>query len=68
MSQCEDCGLVDPPDTHTCQQYEDRIKAERSAMTVEELLTEFEQRLEELERHVIRISLEIAQSRPWGRP
>mgnify|MGYP003704540175 CR=1 FL=1 len=40
MSICEDCGLADPPDTHTCKQYEDRIKAERSAMTTEQVLAD----------------------------
>lgn len=68
MSQCEDCGLVDPPDTHTCQQYEERIQAERQSMTTEQLLEEFEQRLTELERRVVRLALEASHYRPWSRP
>lgn len=66
MSKCEDCGLIDPPDTHTCQQYEDRIKAERTAMTTEQVLQEFEIRLQELERRVAELSIAYRSSKPWA--
>lgn len=66
MTHCSDCGLADPPDTHTCQQYEDRIKAEREAMTTQQIINEFEQRLQELERRVATLSIAYAQNRPWS--
>jgi len=66
LTHCSDCGLADPPDIHTCQQYEDRIRAEREAMTTQQIINEFEQRLQELERRVAALSIAYAQNRPWS--
>lgn len=65
MEKCEDCGMINPPDDHECQEYEDRIKAERAAMTTEELLTDFEARITELEKRVAHLSIESRSLAPW---
>lgn len=66
LAECDDCGMIDPPDDHECQQYENRIKAERELMTVEEILKEHEMRLHELERRVASLSISQSYSRPWS--
>jgi len=66
MMSCIDCGMVDPADTHTCQQYEDRIKAERALMTVEERLAEYEARIEALERRLAQVTVTLMHNKPWS--
>ena len=65
MEQCSDCGLIDPPDTHTCQQYEDRVKAERALMTVEDRLQEYEARINALEQRLAQVSTMLLMNKPW---
>ena len=65
MSKCEDCGLDNPPDDHECAQYEERIKAQRRAMTTEQVLEEFDARLTELERRVARLSIQSKGEAIW---
>ena len=66
MTSCSDCGMDDPSDTHTCQQYEDRIKAERALMTVEERLAEYEARIEALERRLAQVTVSLMLYKPWS--
>ena len=66
MMSCIDCGMIDPPDTHTCQQYEDRVKAERALMTVEERLAEYEARIEALEQRMAQVTITMMYNKPWG--
>lgn len=65
MSKCEDCGMLNPPDDHECAEYEARMKAERGAMTVEQIMDQFEQRLTELERRVAVLSIQSREYSPW---
>ena len=65
MNKCEDCGLENPPDTHTCAEYEARMKAERDSMTTEQILEQFDQRLTELERRVATLSTNAIGATPW---
>lgn len=65
MSKCEDCGMPNPPDDHECQEYEDRMKAERDSMTTEQIIEQFEQRLTELERRVAALSIQAREHSPW---
>lgn len=67
MEHCSDCGLADPPDTHTCQQYEDRIKAERALMTVEDRLQEYEARINALEQRLAQVTTMLMANKPWGK-
>lgn len=67
MNQCSDCGLIDPPDTHTCQQYEDRIRAERALMSVDERLQEYEARINALEQRLAQVTVMLMGSKPWGK-
>lgn len=66
MTSCSDCGMIDPPDTHTCQQYEDRIKAERASMTIEERLAEYEARIEALEQRLAQVTTTLMFNKPWA--
>ena len=66
MTSCSDCGIANPPDTHTCQQYEDRVKAERALMTVEERLAEYEARIEMLEQRMAQVTITMMYNKPWG--
>lgn len=66
MKSCSDCGIANPSDTHTCQQYEDRVKAERALMTVEERLAEYEARIEALERRMAQVTITMMYNKPWG--
>lgn len=65
MTKCEDCGMLNPPDDHECAEYETRMKAERDAMTVEQIMDQFEQRLTELERRVANLSIQSREYSPW---
>ena len=65
MSKCEDCGMENPPDDHECAEYAARIKAERDAMTTEQIMDQFEQRLTELERRVSTLSIQSREYSPW---
>lgn len=65
MTKCEDCGLINPPDTHTCQEYEQRVRHERNMLTTEQLLLEFEARITELERRVAALSIQANGAAPW---
>lgn len=67
MTSCSDCGLANPPDTHTCQQYEDRIKAERASMTIEERLAEYEARIEALEQRMAQVTTTLMFNKPWAK-
>lgn len=62
---CTDCGMVDPPDDHTCQQYDSRIAAERARMTIEEKLNEMEHRLNEIERRLAQHTADLLGRKPW---
>ena len=65
MTKCEDCGMDNPPDNHECAQYEARMKAERSTMSTQELMDEFDARLTELERRVATLSINAQGATPW---
>lgn len=65
MTKCEDCGMLNPPDDHECAEYEARMKAERDAMTTEQIMDQFEQRITELERRVATLSIQQQESAPW---
>lgn len=65
MNNCEDCGMIDPPDDHVCQQYEDRIKKEKAARSIGETVQELEYRVEELERRVASLSIQHQHYSPW---
>ena len=62
---CEDCGMINPPDDHVCEQYEARMKAERAAKPIEQVVEELEQRIEELERRVASLSTQASYFTPW---
>lgn len=66
MMSCIDCGIANPSDTHTCQQYEDRVKAERALMTVEERLAEYEARIEALEQRLAQVTVTLMHNKPWS--
>lgn len=65
MTKCEDCGMLNPPDDHECAEYEQRMKAEREAMTTEQVIEQFDQRIAELERRVAALSIQAKESTPW---
>lgn len=65
MNNCEDCGMINPPDDHVCQQYEDRIKKEKAARSIEETVQELEYRIEELERRLASVSIQQLSYSPW---
>ena len=62
---CEDCGMINPPDDHECEQYEARMKAERDAKPLEQIVLELEGRIEYLEQRVAQLSAGASYFSPW---
>jgi len=66
MMKCEDCQMIDPPDTHTCQEYEDRIKKEMTFERFFEYLRDAEQRILVLERGMLELTRQHQLNKPWS--
>ena len=53
MNYCPDCGVPNPSDTHTCVEYERKIKLEltpeREIVILKEMIGELQARILELE-------------------
>lgn len=53
MNYCPDCGVPKPSDTHTCVEYEQKIKSdltpEREIVILKEMIGELQAKVRELE-------------------
>jgi len=64
-TKCEDCQMINPPDTHTCPEYEERVKSEKTFEKLYEDLESFGRRITELERRVVILANQHQLNKPW---